>query len=735
MALAITIESGDGAGKRFEVTGAVGTIGRDASCAVILNDPTKHVSRVHATINERDGAYFLTINSKVNHVLVNGRPFRFGQTTQIQSGDQIGLPPFELRVAQTSSAPSSPPAAASAAASRVEPRLAGIAPSAAVPAYTGAPKPGAKDWFAPGTDFSRTAVIDPLGMADLQRRAGLLPPKVSADPFAAETPKPQSAHQLVSGVGSSGPTDLSISAILPRPASPLMDMMQAGAFTPLGAPSEFGPSAGVSSIDAFLGGAGSSGADPLGLGNLLGGLSGPSTSGGSGGLSSGILGLGGGNSPKPLSVSPGASPLVDFGGHARASGGMSADHVHDVNLPFAAPPLPAYPLSAPPLSAPPTSAPAPAAPWPTAKSEAIASGSASRPPGRSTTGPAGPREIDDFLAGLDSTSQPKKTPAPAPVAIRPFAAGDEDDSAFFDLSLPLPDAAARALTAIPAAPASAVTPSGPLAPDPLAALNDIFAEDTFPGIQARPAALPAAPPVVQTFTASVAASPTPVAQPMPSFAGIHPAAAAEPTAPPGDAARAASTALLDAFLDGIGLQHLQLKPGEEEAFMRLAGEITRSSVAGIINLLVARSEVKKELRAEDRTMLSSQDNNPLKLMADPSEALSYLFDARERAFGKFLPPVQAVDDACADIRAHEMGLVAGTRAAVEGAFKRFSPAQLEPQLAKNIKGGLLTNRNAKLWEAYLAYYEKLDADMVDHLDRLFERDFLRAYTTQVKKLK
>ena len=721
MALAITIETGEGAGKRFEVTGAVGTIGRDTSCAVILNDPTKHVSRVHATINERDGAYFLTINSKVNHVLVNGRPFRFGQTTQIQSGDQIGLPPFELRVSQTSSAVAAPiPVAPPVAGSRGAPTLAGIAPAAAVPAYTGATKPASKDWFAPGTDFSRTAVIDPLGMADLQKRAGLIPaPAASADPFAAETPAPQPAHQLVSGVSGAGSTDLSISAILPRPASPLMDMMQAGAFTPLGAPSEFGANPAVSSIDAFLGGGSGGASDPLGLGGIL--------SGSSAGGGSDILGLGlGGTAPKPLGVNPSAGPLVDFGGHARpAPSGLAADHVHDVNLPFVAPPVastsPPRPSSSP--DWPPAKAAKPAAP-------------VSRPPGSGACGPAGPREIDEFLAGLDGPTgrfkaRPAPTlgtsqlpvvadtpPTPAPV---PAPSSDEDDSAFFDLSLPLPDTSARG---------RGMDATAPLAPttapvDPLAALDDIFAEDTFPGI--RPASVgPTIPPAADVANLAAVSAPVPVSAFTPTTTAA--AAAVAPT-------DTGSAAMLDAFLDGIGLQHLKLKPGEEEAFMRLAGEITRSSVAGIINLLVARSEIKKELRAEDRTMLASQDNNPLKLMADPSEALSYLFDARERAFGKFLPPVQAVDDACADIRAHEMGLVAGTRAAVEGAIKRFSPAQLEPQLAKSIKGGLLTNRNAKLWEAYLAHYEKIDADMVDHLDRLFERDFLRAYTTQVKKLK
>ena len=100
--------------------------------------------------------------------------------------------------------------------------------------------------------------------------------------------------------------------------------------------------------------------------------------------------------------------------------------------------------------------------------------------------------------------------------------------------------------------------------------------------------------------------------------------------------------------------------------MRESGAILRAAVEGLIGLLIARHELKKEIRAEDRTMIASRDNNPLKLMTEVGEAMRYLFDARERMGGAFLPPVQAVNDACEDLRVHDLALMAGMRAAFRG---------------------------------------------------------------------
>jgi type VI secretion system FHA domain protein len=150
-------------------------------------------------------------------------------------------------------------------------------------------------------------------------------------------------------------------------------------------------------------------------------------------------------------------------------------------------------------------------------------------------------------------------------------------------------------------------------------------------------------------------------------------------------------------------------------------------------LLAARATAKKELRAEDRTMVASKDNNPLKLMSDPQEALAFLFDTRDRTDG-FLDPVQAVGDAFEDLRAHEVALFAAMRAALLGAIQRFDPKMLEAELEKSA-GGLGLNRKAKLWELFAAYQQKLAHDAEDDFNKVFGREFMGTYMAQVKRLR
>lgn len=191
---------------------------------------------------------------------------------------------------------------------------------------------------------------------------------------------------------------------------------------------------------------------------------------------------------------------------------------------------------------------------------------------------------------------------------------------------------------------------------------------------------------------------------------------------------------LTVFLEGTGLPPRTFVSDDEATqYLRQCGAITRAAIDGVIALLVARAEAKKEFRAEDRTMVASRDNNPLKLMADPQEAIDFLFDPKERS-GGFLTPVQAVSDAFDDMRAHEAALIAGMRAAIQGAVARFDPKKLEEELEKS-SGGLGLNRKARLWELFAAYQQKLARDANDDFNKVFGRDFLSAYMAQVKQLK
>src|SRR5512140_603073 len=102
MGLTITVVSqndetlGEALQARFDATG--GTIGRGAGSTLLLPDPTRQISRTHALIEVRDGAYTLTSQGSVTPVIVNTNTLANGQSARIRHGDQIVIGGYRMRV-------------------------------------------------------------------------------------------------------------------------------------------------------------------------------------------------------------------------------------------------------------------------------------------------------------------------------------------------------------------------------------------------------------------------------------------------------------------------------------------------------------------------------------------------------------------------------------------------------------------------------------------------------------
>src|SRR3989441_3704231 len=222
--------------------------------------------------------------------------------------------------------------------------------------------------------------------------------------------------------------------------------------------------------------------------------------------------------------------------------------------------------------------------------------------------------------------------------------------------------------------------------------------------------------------APVETKPPPAPRPAPAPA----APAAAPAASMNDGLRV--------FLEGAGMPHTQVSAVQSERLARDFGTTLRAPVEGLMMLLIARGEMRKEFEAEERTMVAARDNNPLKLMADPHEAMPFLFDPTDRTDG-FLDPVQSIGDACEDLRAHELALMAGMRSAILGALRRFGPQGLEKSFEKAARGFRLGSKKAKLWEAFVAQQQKLSQEAQEDFNKVFGRDFMAAYQSQLRKLK
>lgn len=285
-------------------------------------------------------------------------------------------------------------------------------------------------------------------------------------------------------------------------------------------------------------------------------------------------------------------------------------------------------------------------------------------------------------------------------------------------------------------------------PDPFD--DDIFAvleKDFGPAARNAPAPVAAAPQRLAGVPAAI--DPLDIDL-MADLAAPAPRQAAAPARPLGPAVAASAPAaapLPGTALDGaqalaVLAQALELDPGDLDAAhpletIRVVGELLNLTVNGLYQMLQMRAQLKNELRIEDRTMIAARENNPLKHSETPRDALRYLVDVRQHGNRLFLPPVKAVDDAVNDVCAHEMAVMAGTRAALSAALQMFSPETVEKRITRSgaLDSVLPALHRAKLWESFLAMYGELEKEAEDHFDRLLNQEFARAYAEQGKNLR
>lgn len=200
------------------------------------------------------------------------------------------------------------------------------------------------------------------------------------------------------------------------------------------------------------------------------------------------------------------------------------------------------------------------------------------------------------------------------------------------------------------------------------------------------------------------------------------------------ATHAEEAALLAAFIKGLGVPGLQPPGGLTPEFMFRLGVVLREAVQGTMDLLVARAMTKREVRA-NVTMIVSKHNNPLKFSPDVGFALTQLLHAKAGT-GGFMAPDEAMRDAYDDLRAHQLGFMAGMRAALAGVLARFKPEELETRLSDKsfLDSVLPANRKAKLWDLYEQRFSDISREAEDDFHSLFGREFLRAYEEQIQRL-
>jgi FHA domain-containing protein len=153
-----------------------------------------------------------------------------------------------------------------------------------------------------------------------------------------------------------------------------------------------------------------------------------------------------------------------------------------------------------------------------------------------------------------------------------------------------------------------------------------------------------------------------------------------------------------------------------------------SSLQATIDLLALRSLVKQEVHADVTTVLV-RNNNPLKFFPDSQTVLTQML--RKKMPG-FMEPLEALDDAWCDLRGHQLGVVAGTRAGMQAALAALDPAAIAASLpAPGLLDQLLpARRGQQCWDDF----QRRHAGVARGADvQLFGAAFLQAYEAAVEQ--
>jgi type VI secretion system protein len=216
----------------------------------------------------------------------------------------------------------------------------------------------------------------------------------------------------------------------------------------------------------------------------------------------------------------------------------------------------------------------------------------------------------------------------------------------------------------------------------------------------------------------------------------HPAAAplSPPLGPPvgalsDDQAGALAAVLMSAGLDAASARAAAAVPGLHV----ILGTLLGVTIQGMLDVLKARTEIKSQFRVPV-TSMRPVENNPLKFSANSAQALQSLLAGRNPAY---LGPVEALSEGFQDIKAHQIAVMAGMRAAFDSMVQRFDPEELAERFQKRIKqasfiGGL--SGKGRYWEMYSDFFEELTQDADANFQRLFGDKFAQAYEDQMRRL-
>lgn len=164
---------------------------------------------------------------------------------------------------------------------------------------------------------------------------------------------------------------------------------------------------------------------------------------------------------------------------------------------------------------------------------------------------------------------------------------------------------------------------------------------------------------------------------------------------------------------------------DPQALASEIGAVLRVMAEELASLLRARASAKSMVKSGHRTMIGPADNNPLKFVPDTDEILEIMFSRRRTGY---LGAKESVEQAFADLKAHELATYAAMQAALSRLLDDLSPETIE----KKIPPSSFTSRKSRAWDTFVATWETKENAHENGMLDVFLAYFSEAYAKAIK---
>lgn len=187
--------------------------------------------------------------------------------------------------------------------------------------------------------------------------------------------------------------------------------------------------------------------------------------------------------------------------------------------------------------------------------------------------------------------------------------------------------------------------------------------------------------------------------------------------------------LFDSFLDGLGVNRVELHPSVNRAEMMMtAGQVLREFVKGMSDLLASRANLKNTFRLDQTTVLP-RHNNPMKFSENTNDLLKQLLIGGE---GEYLGAQDSIREVCRDLINHQNAFLDAMNSAFIEFADRFEPDELQEGFDRTMGKKLFSfMAQMKYWDLYRDLYPIITEKGGGRFPQMFGEEFVRAYERQV----